>query len=235
MRFSTLGFFHQTIPPRALIYGQKPFRIWLRIRRENRSIPLFCQSSSMICTFSRNYKYVMFTYLLLFCYGFPLKGMGANNSFREWSCGVMKDSAVSLTPWDLILQSHWHRRIWALGVNDIAESASAVWLRLWNLLQKCPSQILRCHWYHGIRTFQTIISILSANTKPHAKQLNPMNQGPRGDCLMKKNRGSKISGHCPFKKDVLVVSVTILNVYFSSAVDAGIFLSHYFICAQFGS
>jgi hypothetical protein len=28
--------FHQTIPPRALIHGLKPFRIWLRIRRENR-------------------------------------------------------------------------------------------------------------------------------------------------------------------------------------------------------
>jgi hypothetical protein len=28
-------FFHQTIPPRALIHGLKPFRIWLRISREN--------------------------------------------------------------------------------------------------------------------------------------------------------------------------------------------------------
>jgi hypothetical protein len=35
-RFSTLGFFHQTIPHRALIHALKPFRIWLRIRRENR-------------------------------------------------------------------------------------------------------------------------------------------------------------------------------------------------------
>jgi hypothetical protein len=29
------GFFHQTISPRALIHWLKPFRIWLRIRREN--------------------------------------------------------------------------------------------------------------------------------------------------------------------------------------------------------
>jgi hypothetical protein len=29
-------FFHQTIPPRALIHGLKPIRKWLRIRRENR-------------------------------------------------------------------------------------------------------------------------------------------------------------------------------------------------------
>jgi hypothetical protein len=36
MRFSTLGFFHQTIPLRALIHGLKLFRTWLRIRQENR-------------------------------------------------------------------------------------------------------------------------------------------------------------------------------------------------------
>jgi hypothetical protein len=29
-------FFHQTIPPRALIHSLKPFCIWLRFRRENR-------------------------------------------------------------------------------------------------------------------------------------------------------------------------------------------------------
>jgi hypothetical protein len=29
-------FFHQTIPPRALIHGLKPFCIWLRFRQENR-------------------------------------------------------------------------------------------------------------------------------------------------------------------------------------------------------
>jgi hypothetical protein len=34
MRFSTLGFFHQSTLPRALIHGLKPFRIWLRNRRE---------------------------------------------------------------------------------------------------------------------------------------------------------------------------------------------------------
>jgi hypothetical protein len=43
-----------------------------------------------------------------FCYGFPLKGKGANNRFRDWSRGVIKDPPVSLTPPDLILQSHWH-------------------------------------------------------------------------------------------------------------------------------
>jgi hypothetical protein len=28
-------FFHQSTPPRALIHGPKPFRKWLRIRRDN--------------------------------------------------------------------------------------------------------------------------------------------------------------------------------------------------------
>jgi hypothetical protein len=34
--FDPRFFCHQTIPPRALIQGLKLFRIWLRIRRENR-------------------------------------------------------------------------------------------------------------------------------------------------------------------------------------------------------
>jgi hypothetical protein len=33
MRFSTLGFFHQTIPHGSLIHGLTPFCIWLRIRK----------------------------------------------------------------------------------------------------------------------------------------------------------------------------------------------------------
>jgi hypothetical protein len=32
---------HQTIPPRALTHGLKPFRIWLRIRRENQHYSSF--------------------------------------------------------------------------------------------------------------------------------------------------------------------------------------------------
>jgi hypothetical protein len=36
--FLTLGFFHKSTPPRALIHCLRPFRIWSRIRRENRNI-----------------------------------------------------------------------------------------------------------------------------------------------------------------------------------------------------
>jgi hypothetical protein len=34
--FRPSGFFHRSIPTRALIHGLTPFRIWLRIRRDNR-------------------------------------------------------------------------------------------------------------------------------------------------------------------------------------------------------
>jgi hypothetical protein len=36
-------------------------------------------------------------YSISFCYDFTLKGMVANNRFREWSSGVIKDPAVSST------------------------------------------------------------------------------------------------------------------------------------------
>jgi hypothetical protein len=53
-RFSTSDFFHQWTPSRFLIYGLKPFRIWLRIRQDNRfencqnQFFTFCQSSTLI-------------------------------------------------------------------------------------------------------------------------------------------------------------------------------------------
>jgi hypothetical protein len=34
--FDPQFFFHQSTPPRALIHGLKPFRIWFRMRRDNR-------------------------------------------------------------------------------------------------------------------------------------------------------------------------------------------------------
>jgi hypothetical protein len=54
--------------------------------------------------------------------GFPLKGMGANDRFREWSCSVCR-----------IPRFYWHRGIGSRGVNDTAESASPFSLRLRNI------------------------------------------------------------------------------------------------------
>jgi hypothetical protein len=74
--------FHQTIPPRALIHGLKPFCLWFRIRRENRNNSLqsldpavsmtprdqtfFVRVPLLIFMFFSNYMYVMFTYVFLF-------------------------------------------------------------------------------------------------------------------------------------------------------------------------
>jgi hypothetical protein len=102
---------------------------------------LFCQSSSLIITFSSNCIYVMFTYLFVF-------------------------AMVSLKrEWDPIIG------IWSRGFDDSAESASADSLRLWNLLQQCSCRIPRSHWDRGNQTLQTIISNIFANTKPYAKRL----------------------------------------------------------------
>jgi hypothetical protein len=43
-------FFHQTIPFRTVIHGLKPFRIWIRIRRENRDNRLKKSDSAVSMT-----------------------------------------------------------------------------------------------------------------------------------------------------------------------------------------
>jgi hypothetical protein len=81
----------------------------------HRGFYLFCQSSPLIFKFSSNYMFVMFSYLFIsFCYGFPLKGMRANNRFCEGSRGVIKIFMVSLRLRNRlhkcpirIPQSHW--------------------------------------------------------------------------------------------------------------------------------
>jgi hypothetical protein len=91
-RFSNLGFFHQSTPPRALIQGLNTFRIWLRISWDNRfenrqnriprwqwhhGIQHFCQSFRLIFTFTSNCMRCLPNYLFFF-YSFPLKGKRAN-------------------------------------------------------------------------------------------------------------------------------------------------------------
>jgi hypothetical protein len=81
----------------------KSIRKWPKfdpaVKMTLRDPTFFCQSSPLIYTgtFSSNYMYVMFTYVFLFAMVF-LKGIGANNRFRDWSCGVIKNTAVLLTP-----------------------------------------------------------------------------------------------------------------------------------------
>jgi hypothetical protein len=42
------------------------------------------------------------------------------------------------------------------------------------------------------KTVPYMLSVFSANTKPYAKRLHPVNQGPRGGLFDKKNQGSNI-------------------------------------------
>jgi hypothetical protein len=92
------------------IHGLKPFPMWLRICR--------CNVYTCIC----------------FCYGSPLKGMTADNCFREGFRGLI----------------------------DNVESASAVSM-------KPRNSLLRSHWKRGSRSFQTIISNISAKFEERKK------------------------------------------------------------------
>jgi hypothetical protein len=58
---------------------------------------------------------------------------------------------------------------------------------------------MRCHLTPHARFLRSKIDHISANSKQNSKRLQPVNQGPRGYCLMNKNRGSKISWNCSFK------------------------------------
>jgi hypothetical protein len=151
----------------------------------------FWQSSPLILTFSSNIQCVCGVYLCIsFCYGFPLKRMGANNRFREWSGGVIKNPAVSLT--------HWHRGTRSHSLIEtmesfpkMAKSDPAVTFSLWDLIPRYHRH--RGIWSYdvidtaGIRTFQTSISIFSANTKQYA-----MIQGPSGIVLWKKPKDENL-------------------------------------------
>jgi hypothetical protein len=82
------------------------------------------------------------------------------------------------------------------GFNNTAESASVVSVRLWNLLQKCSCRILRSHWDLGKRLSwisRRILSHMRNSFSPWIRALGKI-------VWWKKNRGSKISWHCPFKK-----------------------------------
>jgi hypothetical protein len=70
-------FFSSINPPRALIHRLNPFRIWLRIRREIRfgnrqigfhgvkeTVEFFAGSSPLTFTFSSNYNYVMYVFVI---------------------------------------------------------------------------------------------------------------------------------------------------------------------------
>jgi hypothetical protein len=91
-------------------------------------------------------------------------------------------STVSLKPPKPLPRSHWNRGIRFRGLSETAKAASAI--SLIPLKPKISNNYLKF-----LGDFEAICkTTLAPESGPY-----------RGDCLMKKNRGSKISWHCPFK------------------------------------
>jgi hypothetical protein len=60
------------------------------------------------------------------------------------------------------------------------------------------------------RFLRSKIDHISANSKQNSKRLYPVNQGPRGYCLMKKNRGSKSRDTVPLIRHQVLFTTNIL-------------------------
>jgi hypothetical protein len=83
----------------------------------------FCWSSPLTFTFSSNYKYVMFTYVIIcFCYSVPLKELKADIRFRECFRGVTKDFPASMKPPNPLSRSHCNRGSSFRGLMETAEA-----------------------------------------------------------------------------------------------------------------
>jgi hypothetical protein len=132
--------------------------------------------------FSASSTRIVWGYLPLkyFCWIFPLtEAEGLGKSVWDFS-NVTLISAVSLTPLKFG------------GSNSVVY----VPMKFFTL----PSHwFQRCQWH---RWNSNMIDFLGEYEAICKKRLYGVNQGPRGDCLMKKNRWSKISCYCPFNEDV---------------------------------
>jgi hypothetical protein len=88
--FQRSVFFHQTIFPGSRIHLLNPLSLWIRILRgvkDTAGSDFFVEAICMWCL-------LLYIFLLWSLF----KGLGSKNRFREWSRGVIKDPAVSLTP-----------------------------------------------------------------------------------------------------------------------------------------
>jgi hypothetical protein len=131
-------------------------------------IRLFCQNSLLRFTFFSNNMYVMFTSTVCFCCGIPLKRMEAINCFREWS------RWTPLAPLQRPLQIRW------ILYNNVHVGSSG-------LIETAESKL------------STRLSRISRRIRSiYAKRLKPMNQGPMGNCSLKKPRVENRL-HCPFE------------------------------------
>jgi hypothetical protein len=137
--------------------------------------------------------------------------------------------AVSLTPHARCMRGYWHcmhsafgvmyRKIFKLlrkgiiigetallcGVNETACTIGKRFVRPWQPLKgiSIKNVYVRELSYPTLtphaRYLRPEIRHVSENSQQNSERLKPVNKGPRGYCLMKRNRKSKISWHCPFE------------------------------------
>jgi hypothetical protein len=139
--------------------------------------------------------YVFLCLPYLICNSIPLKELRANNRFREGFRGVIKDSAVSMRPRKLLTRFQWDPGSRLRDFNETSEAVSAVSMRPRKLLLRFHRKPFpRFQWDRGscFCGFNEILTIsdsnIPPNPKPYSKRLSPVNQGPKGDWLMKNPR-----------------------------------------------
>jgi hypothetical protein len=151
-------------------------------------------------------------HIISFWYGFHLKGMRANTHFREGSRSAIKISAVSLRSWDPIPLSHWDCGIRSRVLNKTAGSDPAVSMTPLNPLPRSDRDYRIFYKSVQVRSHCVIetaeselckrLSRLSQQICSHMRNgFSPWIRALWG-IVWWKNRGSKISWLCPFKKKV---------------------------------
>jgi hypothetical protein len=154
------------------------------------------------------HAFLIFFIPSLFCIWFSLfevvhKFLGA--------CGVNYTSctmhAVLMTPHAPCMRYQWYRMHRACSIND-----TGCTINFLHNFEKWKSYAKQKQWHRmHFKKFEYLRKFELRNTK----RLLPLNQGPRADVLMK-NRGPKISWHCPFNRLTMMCStmLTITQCYF---------------------
>jgi hypothetical protein len=93
-RFLTLGFFHQSIPPKALIHGLKPFCIWLRFRRENQDNRLQSLDPIGFCGLETAGSVSEMTKIFNFIYIFSVVHCRSHITFHVGSHGLNETAEI---------------------------------------------------------------------------------------------------------------------------------------------
>jgi hypothetical protein len=160
-------------------------------------------------------------------YLFLWRFVWCHKDFRGLIETAGSDPVVSLKLRDPIPQTHWHHGIQSSGLIDNTGSGPAVSRKQWISLRlsncftrisksdpavslKLWEPIPRSHWDRGIRSrglnwdrgIQTLQLLFRFSRRILSHMQNGFSPWIRvlGGLFAEKNRGSKISWHCPFKR-----------------------------------